>query len=809
MKGLKGLLTAFASLAILLTQAQPVIHTRILGSPFATDFLVENDGADVWMSTTPGITHATINNGAVTVHRYLDTGAFPMPFFCIDKRGSTVVAGGLGEIVKYNGSTWTYYSWINTALPNIAQFDEVAIEASGKIWIRDYRDSIYTLNGTTVQRIGQGKAITVHPTQNIAYVASARALDGIVRIQNGVRDTLPLISGNITKNMIRKLEFVDGYLFAESVNGLFAWDGNQWITHYNSIVQAFAPLPNGQSAFIEQNDLWFQSNGSNLDTLGIPTHTYAPNVTQIESDGSYLYYFDGYSLVKVFREFMNNRSQGTIANSRLEVGFSSVGSLFRKFDTPDRNYSFFTYNNKSVAFAANLWMSGSKNGSPMVVAEQYRMNSEAMSSGPYSNHVDSAYLDKYDRVWVVTKAQIERHKLNYGTSLYVMPEGIATWPGNGDESKGEGRILAPFVDRNFNGIYEPNKGDYPQIRGDECAYFICNDSRGPNQFGSTSGAGMEVHGMAFVYDTTDPAINKTLFLSYRVINRDVTAINNMKMGMWVDYDLGHPNDDLLMSDSAMSISYVRNADSEDEGPLGFGFYPPAFGVKGLSEDFTGHMYYLNSSSSLNGNIGVYTDIQNYMNQRFKDGNPLRAEVGGDGYDQSGSMPRTHWAFNDQIGWQFYTNTDYRSLLSTQEKTLNAGDEWCLDLAFVIGQDSSANAFESSIADMKNNMGISEAFYQSKSFPCLSEGVSVEEEHTIHFDLYPNPVGTERRVSLTSPDFIARVEVYNVLGQKVEERSFDTPLNTVQLDLSAYVPGAYLMRAISREGGVHTEVVVVQ
>lgn len=809
MKGLKRLFLAFISVIALPVWSQPVIYTRIAGTPPPTDFLIDNNGNDVWMATTPGISHVTINNGTATVQRYLDTGAFPQPFFCIDKRGNTVVAGGYGEVAKFNGTSWSVYSWINTALPLTIQYDEVAIEASGKIWLRDYRDSVYTLDGTTVQRIGQGKAIAVHPTQNIAYVASAIPQDGIVRIRNGVRDTLPLISSIITKNMIRKLEFVDGYLFAESVNGLFAWDGNQWITHFNSVVQQSAPLSNGRFAFIEQSDVWFESNGNNTDTLGIPSHTSARSINQLESHNDYLYYFDGFSLVKVFPELLNKRSQGTISNGRLELGFSSVGSLFRKFDSHDLNSSFFRLDNRNVVFAGNLWMSGTKNGSPMVGAEEYRMNSLVMSSGPYSTQVDSAFLAKYDRVWVVTKAQVERHKLNYGSSLYVMPEGIATWPGNGDESKGEGRILAPFVDRNFNGIYEPKKGDYPQIRGDECAYFIYNDSRGPVQFASSSGAGMEVHGMAFVYDTTDPAINKTLFLSYRVINRDVTPIDNMKLGMWVDYDLGFPNDDLLQSDSVLQISYAQNADNNDEGPLGFGAYPPAVGVMGLSEDFTGHMYYVNSTSTINGNIGIFTDIQNYMRQQFKNGSPLRAEVGGDGYDQSGTLPRTHWAFNDQLGWSSGAMDDNRSILTTSEQTLNAGEEWCLDLAFVVGQDSSAMAFQNSVLDMKNNMGVTETFYQSKSFPCLSEGVSLEEEHAIRFDLYPNPVGPEGKVHLTSPEFIAKYEVYNLLGQKVDELQLSSPQNELEINLSGYAPGGYLIRATSREGGIHTEVVIVQ
>ena len=86
--------------------------------------------------------------------------------------------------------------------------------------------------------------------------------------------------------------------------------------------------------------------------------------------------------------------------------------------------------------------------------------------GPISGSYDNDYKSKYVRIWKTDRGMIANHVNNYNNPEYEMPEEISTWPGNGDPENGEAAQLAPYYDKNENGIYEPNQGDYPLIRGD-------------------------------------------------------------------------------------------------------------------------------------------------------------------------------------------------------------------------------------------------------------------------------------------------------------------------------------------------------
>ena len=45
----------------------------------------------------------------------------------------------------------------------------------------------------------------------------------------------------------------------------------------------------------------------------------------------------------------------------------------------------------------------------------------------------------------------------------------------GDTSLGQAPYLAPFVDVDYDGLYNPALGDYPDVMGDQAIFFIFND----------------------------------------------------------------------------------------------------------------------------------------------------------------------------------------------------------------------------------------------------------------------------------------------------------------------------------------------
>lgn len=62
--------------------------------------------------------------------------------------------------------------------------------------------------------------------------------------------------------------------------------------------------------------------------------------------------------------------------------------------------------------------------------------------------------------------------------------------------------------------------------------------------------------------------------------------------------------------------------------------------------------------------------------------------------------------------------------------------------------------------------------------------------TNNFIVYPNP--TSSKIFITSKEYVSSYEIYNALGQKVKEGSFNTVLDQQELDLTALQNGLYIV-----------------
>jgi len=123
---------------------------------------------------------------------------------------------------------------------------------------------------------------------------------------------------------------------------------------------------------------------------------------------------------------------------------------------------------KSTIFCGSLWLGAQEEDSTVhLSAMTYRQRGQDFWPGPHSND-STATRSKYDKIYKVSAAEITAHKNNSSNPIPA----ILDWPGNGDTTKGEPYQLAPFVDVNTNGKYEPTLGDYPLIKGSGAAYCI-------------------------------------------------------------------------------------------------------------------------------------------------------------------------------------------------------------------------------------------------------------------------------------------------------------------------------------------------
>ncbi|WP_317899969.1 hypothetical protein [Aurantibacillus circumpalustris] len=344
----------------------------------------------------------------------------------------------------------------------------------------------------------------------------------------------------------------------------------------------------------------------------------------------------------------------------------------------------------SSSFAGSIWLGGLDAGGQLKIAAMtYRQSGIDFWSGPLDTinaSADPAVCAKYDQIYSISRAEVEEF------STGVIPSAaILNWPGNGDVSKRQGKYLAPFVDVDNDGVYDPaGSRDYPaydidnkaekdnlgfcktKLFGDNTLFWVFNDNGGIHTETQGVPIGVEVRAQAFAFKTNDE-INNMTFYSYEVFNRSSFQLNQTYFTIWNDADLGYFLDDYVGCDVKRGLGYIYNADPFDEtamGTNGYQDYPPSLGCdffKGPLADLNdgidndqdngtgllhsgideaGETIQMSRFTYYNNNYGAFPpqtvnpDIAihyyNYMTGRWKDSSPFT--VGGNAY--GGTTPST-------------------------------------------------------------------------------------------------------------------------------------------------------------------------
>ncbi len=352
----------------------------------------------------------------------------------------------------------------------------------------------------------------------------------------------------------------------------------------------------------------------------------------------------------------------------------------------------------SSSFAGSIWLGGLDEGGQLKVAAMtYRQNGLDFWPGPLdtvTRSIDQTECNRYDGIYSVSRADVDNFVVGGAPSADIL-----NWPGNGIVSKNQALRLAPFVDKNNDGLYFPNvDGDYPaydvdnkaekdnlgfcktKLYGDYTLFWVFND-RG-NVHTETSGIpiGVEVRAQAFGFKTNDE-INNMTFYSYEIHNRSSFTLKSTYFTIWNDADLGYYLDDYVGCDVKRGLGYIYNADPFDEtisGANGYGDYPPAFGCDFFKgpladpndgvdndqdniKDEEGETIQMSRFTYYNNNYGAFPNqttnpdpnspIQyyNYMTGFWKDGSPFT--FGGNAY--GGTAPATFVYNGDPVvgtGW---------------------------------------------------------------------------------------------------------------------------------------------------------------
>ncbi|MBC8048515.1 MAG: T9SS type A sorting domain-containing protein [Fimbriimonadaceae bacterium] len=476
-------------------------------------------------------------------------------------------------------------------------------------------------------------------------------------------------------------------------------------------------------------------------------------------------------------------------------------------------------------YVSTLWLGAKERitGEVMGCIPSFHVDYNPFKPGPiyFSDLtiIDSVnYFSKYNRVWKVSEEQIEYHKFNYYKSDYHIPDAILHWPGNGDTTKGEAKILAPFTDYNMNEIYEPMLGDHPNIKGDQAVYAIYNSNiDDPESLASKME--IEVHTMLYAYrEFPGNLLNNIVFVNQHIFNRSLTHdYDSLYAGQFVDFKLGCSTDDFVGSDSSLNLYYSYNGDYDEPCYSGYGNILPAIGYVTLTHDLFSFMIYIGDGSPLSYPTNVQHGY-NYLRALFKDGTHLT--YGGSGY---GGTEKINHVFpsdvHDLSGWTEITegNTpaDRRGVGSMGPFQLSRGNDICIEMAFVFSHADIPGDNTASVDKLKEDVAQLNSFYplmENETCVTYKTGTlpSVDTTSVSDFNIYPNPAGDQLFIQTNLQESsVLFAELYDATGRLF---NIFTLVNTQddqlhEIDTSNIPNGMYLLR-INYYGHEFSEKIII-
>lgn len=370
---------------------------------------------------------------------------------------------------------------------------------------------------------------------------------------------------------------------------------------------------------------------------------------------------------KIKKTILTKAANCAPANKSSMMEYNNVRAMIHTagnlWQIPGQNLSQYEIpkNSKIMCFFTSaLWLGGTDvNGQLKLAALRYRAGQDYWT-GPLTNitaEIDPAECLKYDNHYITSKDMVKQFDAWYnagildqqnGTNLqeanfpnYKVPDFIKNWPAHGDVSKGQDYNLAPFFDRDEDGNYEWEQGDYPwydihgakncktdrrvSLYGDYNMWWVMNDKGNIHTESQGEPIGMEIRAQAFAFATNDEVNNMT-FLNYELINRGTQTLHNTYFGLFVDGALGDPFDDYVGCDVNRGLGYFYNGDAMDgdnQGYYGYGLNPPAAGVDFFEgpyqdNDSIDNAYGIGPGEALNG-IGYgdgIVDNERYGMRRF-------------------------------------------------------------------------------------------------------------------------------------------------------------------------------------------------
>ena len=468
-------------------------------------------------------------------------------------------------------------------------------------------------------------------------------------------------------------------------------------------------------------------------------------------------------------------------NSQVKYYISNNGAMFNNPAGPSGGYLIPKDSMINAIFAMLPMCAGEDVNGQLKGATAAVQNSDFFRGPIATNYLLSEYMTRFsESIWYMSNGEVQNHIDHWMEPGYIMSANIENWPGNGNTANGESSMLAPFHDVNQDGIYSPEDGDYPLIRGDKALYTIVNERANLHPSGLEP-IGLEMHMMVYQFENaTDPLLTNTTFVWTTLYNRGTQTLYDFIFGHLVDFDLGNPMDDYIGTDPFRDLSYAYNSDLNDEdfsGNPGYGINPPAVGVIALDRNMSSNV--LNTTS-----FNTSSEIYNALHGLHNDGTPFLNDNGD---------ATTYMYFGAVSGWNESTAGDVpgdrRVVMGYEGFTLKPFSSACFNNAIVYARSEDGSIF-SSVDSLFEVTDYIQTFFDTQEWEC-STNLNINELKTLSLSLYPNPAQNQISVQgINSGTF----RVVSLDGKVIKSGE----LNSGSIDVETLENGYYILE-INSEG----------
>jgi len=560
-----------------------------------------------------------------------------------------------------------------------------------------------------------------------------------------------------------------------------------------------------------------------------------------------------------------------IESANVRAGLMNQGDMFWNTATSLPNFNWpktqsNTQTIKNLMFASALWFGGidKSDGNKVIASVQtYRESGRFRNfwPGPVLDGQNPATSSLNCKVWD-QHFKVDRISIDsFFTALQTnplplaenkIPAQIKYWPGKGNQFLKASAIdsglvntiafdqkLAVFIDVNFNGIYDPQNGDYPNLENrSSMVWWVMNDIGNIKSFPENTtlvpGANLEYQVLASTY----PALNQqnyldnSIFFEYIILNKGFRTLDSSYIGLWGDFDIGNPEDDYVQCHVMKNLSIGFNADNDDEGVIGYGLNPPAIAFKvldgplayisdGIDNNRNGIVdesgekilmsnfkYYNIGNNPTNGETRSFNDFYNYLKGNWKNGS--RTTFGQEGITPVGtSNPICQFMFpglSDPIGYGLGGTPqnpitlpewsesvagnppgDRRSLISAGPFQLLPGGQIKYSFVTLVGFGGNNLENVNQISKISDSLDL--------FLPVLTSTNPFEKKAELIFNLYPNPA--REKILVSTNESIEGLSLYNMQGMQMFYKAVKS--QNVEILTNELPRGMYWVKASLKSG----------